>query len=288
MKGWGRVVSSQLLQKVRLPYAQLCPTLCDPMDCSLPGSCIHGIQARILELVAMPSSKGASPSRGWTRIFCVFCIAGGFFTCWVIGESPEAICASRTQERPFKRMHSVRPHSTGAAHGAASGREGRGAWEIREMSAPTAPPAYWGPPTGGMQMWQGRVAFLMRQGTQWCCDAFLGLVTYCWSFREYFFPFSYHPSSGPPHSNSSWFFFFLDSFPSISGPNPQQHLINFPEALWSCNHSDLKTFITPLTSWTKQNFFKPCIHGGADLCFSLTGCDSKRTGWLETLWHFGF
>ena len=40
---------------------QLCPTLCDPMDCSLPGSCVHGIlQARILEWVAMPSSRGSS------------------------------------------------------------------------------------------------------------------------------------------------------------------------------------------------------------------------------------
>ena len=37
---------------------QLCPTLCDPMDCSPPGSSVHGIlQARILEWVAMPSSR---------------------------------------------------------------------------------------------------------------------------------------------------------------------------------------------------------------------------------------
>ena len=34
---------------------QSCPTLCDPMDCSPPGSSVHGIlQARLLELVAMP------------------------------------------------------------------------------------------------------------------------------------------------------------------------------------------------------------------------------------------
>ena len=40
---------------------QLCPTLCDPMDCSPPGSSVHGIlQARILEWVAMPSFRGAS------------------------------------------------------------------------------------------------------------------------------------------------------------------------------------------------------------------------------------
>ena len=39
--------------------AQLCPTLSDPMDCSLPGSSIHGIfQARVLEWVAIAFSKG--------------------------------------------------------------------------------------------------------------------------------------------------------------------------------------------------------------------------------------
>ena len=40
---------------------QPCLTLCDPMNCSLPGSSIHGIlQAGILEWVAMPSSRGSS------------------------------------------------------------------------------------------------------------------------------------------------------------------------------------------------------------------------------------
>ena len=43
---------------------QSCPTLCDPMDCGPPGSSVHGIlQVRILEWVAMPSSRGSS-SRG--------------------------------------------------------------------------------------------------------------------------------------------------------------------------------------------------------------------------------
>ena len=46
---------------------QSCPTLCDPMDCSPPGSSVHGIlQAIILEWVAMPSSreKGIFPTQG--------------------------------------------------------------------------------------------------------------------------------------------------------------------------------------------------------------------------------
>ena len=45
--------------------AQSCPTLSDPMDCSLPGSSVHGIvQARILECVAIPFSKGIFLTQG--------------------------------------------------------------------------------------------------------------------------------------------------------------------------------------------------------------------------------
>ena len=44
---------------------QLCLTLCDPMDCSPPGSSVHGVlQARILQWVSMPSSRGSSQPRG--------------------------------------------------------------------------------------------------------------------------------------------------------------------------------------------------------------------------------
>ena len=56
-------------------------TLCDPMDCSLPGSSVHGIfQARILEWAVIPSSRGSSQPRDRTWVSCVFCITGGFFT----------------------------------------------------------------------------------------------------------------------------------------------------------------------------------------------------------------
>ena len=48
---------------------QSCLTLCNPMDCSPPGSSVHGIlQARILEWVAMPSSRGSSWPRDWICI----------------------------------------------------------------------------------------------------------------------------------------------------------------------------------------------------------------------------
>ena len=91
--------------------AQSCPILSDPMDCSLPGSSVHGIfqarvpewgviafspmdlpdssvhgilQARILEWVAIPSSRGSSQPSDWTQVSH---IAGGFFTLWVTGEA---------------------------------------------------------------------------------------------------------------------------------------------------------------------------------------------------------
>ena len=54
---------------------QLCLPLCNHMDCSPPGSSVHGIlQARILEWIAMSSSRGSFPPRDRTHMFYVFCI----------------------------------------------------------------------------------------------------------------------------------------------------------------------------------------------------------------------
>ena len=54
---------------------QLCPTLCDPVDHSPTESSVHGIlQARILEWVAIPSSRGSSLPRDWTHVSYVSCI----------------------------------------------------------------------------------------------------------------------------------------------------------------------------------------------------------------------
>ena len=56
------------------PVTQSCSTLCDPMDCSPPGSFVHTIfQARILEWVVTSSSEGSSWSKDWTHIPCSFC-----------------------------------------------------------------------------------------------------------------------------------------------------------------------------------------------------------------------
>ena len=53
-----------LMLKVKVLIAQSCPTLCDPIDCALPGSSVHGIpQARILEWVAVPFSRRFSQPR---------------------------------------------------------------------------------------------------------------------------------------------------------------------------------------------------------------------------------
>ena len=71
---WAGCVHAKLLQS--------CLTLCDPMDCSPPGSSIHGIlQARILEWATMPSSRGSSWTRGIKpRSPMSPALAGGFFT----------------------------------------------------------------------------------------------------------------------------------------------------------------------------------------------------------------
>ena len=51
--------------------AQSCPTLCNPMDCSLPGSSFHGIfKARVLEWVAISFSRASSRPRDWTQVSC--------------------------------------------------------------------------------------------------------------------------------------------------------------------------------------------------------------------------
>ena len=71
--------SPNILWKVKV--AQLCPTLYDPMDYPVHGM----LQARILEWVAFPSSRGSSQPRDWTQVSY---IADSFFTSWDTGETP--------------------------------------------------------------------------------------------------------------------------------------------------------------------------------------------------------
>ena len=65
--------------------AQSCPTLYNPMDCSLSGSSVHGIfQARVLECIAISFSRGSSRSKNWTWVSR---IAGRCFTVWATREA---------------------------------------------------------------------------------------------------------------------------------------------------------------------------------------------------------
>ena len=55
------------IESEKVKVTQLCPSLCDPMDYSLPGSSVHGIlQARTLERVAISFSRGSSLPREQT------------------------------------------------------------------------------------------------------------------------------------------------------------------------------------------------------------------------------
>ena len=89
---WGRLSKQQKNHRHKIRYvkarvlvAQSCSILCDPMDCCLPGSSVHGIlQARILEWVAISFSRGTS--RPWDGT-CVSCVIGRFFTFWITREA---------------------------------------------------------------------------------------------------------------------------------------------------------------------------------------------------------
>ena len=72
-----RLISKIHKAKVKILVARLCLTLCDPMDCSPPGSSVCGIlQARILEWIAILFSRGSFQPEDCTQVSCV---AGRFF-----------------------------------------------------------------------------------------------------------------------------------------------------------------------------------------------------------------
>ena len=77
------IISKQIIYESEV--AQSCPTLCDPVDCSPPGSSVHGIlQARVLEWAAISFSRGSSWSRDRTRVSG---IAGRCFNLWATREA---------------------------------------------------------------------------------------------------------------------------------------------------------------------------------------------------------
>ena len=109
--------------------AQLCPTLCNPMDCSPTGSCIHGIfQARILEWVAIFSSRGSSQPRDQTWVSC---IPGRFFT-----TTPREFPGQWGVHRFNARSRRI-PHATGKLSPCATATEAREATSMRRSCAAT-------------------------------------------------------------------------------------------------------------------------------------------------------
>ena len=71
VNGWISRKDSYILLVQLFSHGGGLVTLCDPMECSLPGSCVHGTsQARILEWVAISFSRGSSQPRNRTQVSC--------------------------------------------------------------------------------------------------------------------------------------------------------------------------------------------------------------------------
>ena len=89
---------------------QSCPTLCDPMDCSLPSSSVHGIlQARVLEWGAISFPRGSSWPRDWTWVSC---IAGRFLTNLAMREARILILEIyKILTHPITHPHLPLPHT---------------------------------------------------------------------------------------------------------------------------------------------------------------------------------
>ena len=75
-----------------LLFKESCPTLCDPMDCSTSGSSLHGAsQAKILEWIAMSSSRGSSWPSGQT---CISCIGSGNLNLHLLQDLMQAVTST--------------------------------------------------------------------------------------------------------------------------------------------------------------------------------------------------
>ena len=103
---------SKSLQKAEcMLVAQLCLSLCDPMDCSSPASFVSGIfQARIPEWVAISFSRGPSQPRDWTWVSH---IAGRFFIIWATREDNEGTVMHLRKQRAagWPGLPALGPHS---------------------------------------------------------------------------------------------------------------------------------------------------------------------------------
>ena len=90
--------------------ARLCRLLCDPVVWSPPGSSVHGIsQARILEWVAIPFTRGSSPPRDGTQVSC---LAGRFSTTEALGKPNKPLVRLEKKKRGYKLLISEMKEGT--------------------------------------------------------------------------------------------------------------------------------------------------------------------------------
>ena len=89
--------------------AELCPTLCNPLDSSPSSSSVHGIfQARILEWVAISFSRGSSQPRDWNHVSCISCIRRWILYHWATWEAHLRRCSIQFSCSVIS--DSLRPH----------------------------------------------------------------------------------------------------------------------------------------------------------------------------------
>ena len=140
------------------------------MDCSLPGSPLHGIfQARILEWVAISSSRESSQPRDWTASLMSPALAGRFFTTSAIWEA--SFCLVATQKQPKWVLRWPMRHSMIQPH--------------------TSLTSYIFPLSSGPTWWQLSRLFVVPQ-THWACAHFTCLL---WLFPLDGILFTWVPSS---------------------------------------------------------------------------------------------
>ena len=123
---------------VHAKMLQLCLTLFDPTDCSLPGSSVHGIlQARLLEWVAISFSRGSSLTQGSNPHLLWLLHCRRILYCWATSEAPKLSWADTIRETGHPRdsdrcLHSVNSHSPLWLHQKYTVREMRG--EVAQQS----------------------------------------------------------------------------------------------------------------------------------------------------------
>ena len=110
----GVCIHVQLLSRVQL--------FCNPMDCSLPGSSVHGIsQARILEWVAISFSRGSSWPRDWTHISCIGRQVLYHWATWKACGKVLSIVKSRLHHSQLFNMFTVFQYNTSSSFGCVDG-----------------------------------------------------------------------------------------------------------------------------------------------------------------------